>query len=91
MLLCALATALVVPREPLDLSAMSKRAPLGIIATNITKGRFFQYFIDVKVGSEGKVHRPLVDTGAGPVWFPNDDDWGHRSTSLVNNVMEPHH
>lgn len=76
LLLCALATALVVPAQPLDLN---KRCPQGVLATDISRDDDWTYHIEVKVGSQGKLFRPNLDT-TGAAWFPNDDDWTQLST-----------
>ena len=80
-----MAAALVIPSEPLDLSSLDKRANDGIISTPVIQNSFY-YFMDVKIGSEGKVFRPIADTGSPITWMPNTDDWAHKSTTLVNTT-----
>lgn len=82
----SLATALVIPNEPLDLSSLDKRANDGIVSTPVTQNDFV-YFMNVKVGSQGKLFTPLADTGSPITWVPNTDDWAHKSTSLINTTQ----
>ncbi|CAN3375063.1 hypothetical protein DIURU_005631 [Diutina rugosa] len=77
--LIAVASALVVPAEPLD-----KRHPEGIVSGDITISNEFTYHMEVKVGSQGHSFNPVPDTGSWESWFPNFDGWASQSTSLKN-------
>lgn len=85
LLLCALATALVVPAEPVDVvSMMDKRAPQGIVTAELTPQKF-KYMMEIKVGSEGKVFRPLADSGSSVAWLPySSDNWTDVSPALTD-------
>ena len=89
VLLCGLASALVVPSEPLDLLSLDKRANDGIIANDVNI-QGFTYYMNVKVGSEGEVFNPVCDTGSPITWFPDNDGWVYQSKTLVN-TSEPFH
>lgn len=86
LLLCSLAAAVAIPSEPIDLLALDKRAPEGIVVADLGLNDNFQYSMAVKVGSEGKLFNPVADTGSVITWFPNDDDWADKSTTLINTT-----
>lgn len=83
LLLCALATAMVVPAGPLDLS---KRTSLGIIAGDLTNNDYLKYYVNVTVGSEGEVFRVVADSGSTLFWVSNKNNWTQKSTSFVNST-----
>lgn len=82
LLLIAVASALVVPAEPLD-----KRHPEGIIINDINISDLFAYNMQVKVGSQGHSFNAIADTGSPDAWFPNFDGWASHSTSLKNLTL----
>ena len=81
--LLAVASALVVPPQQDDKSALEKKSDSKVIELALKyEGR--QYHADVRLGSEGKLYRPLIDSGSWATWFPDEDQWAFESTSLVN-------
>ncbi|CAN3372349.1 hypothetical protein DIURU_004527 [Diutina rugosa] len=77
--LIAVASALVVPAEPLD-----KRHPERIVTANVNITDQFYYHMQVKVGSQGHSFNPIPDTGSHESWLPDLDGWASQSTSLKN-------
>lgn len=85
LLLCALAMA--IPIDSLDLLLeLDQRASLGFLTSDVTINGNLLYLMEVKVGSQGQVFHPIADSGSLVLWLPNDDDWVHHSTSLVNTT-----
>ena len=82
LLLIAVASALVVPAEPLD-----KRHPEGIVTANVNITDQFYYHMQVKVGSQGHSFNPIPDTGSHESWLPDLDGWASQSTSLKNLTL----